>query len=289
MKNLILVSISILCFPSCTPENATQSPAKSESVKPLLTQDLIQKKILGKRNTDSKPDLTKWEGIYSAQIPKENSETRRILFSIETISDKKIKGYSMLHGIKTPLDSSYRWDEASKKITAQILAQSWTTNEKESAPLRFILDEKGLRLSEVLKSKSGKLNSIYLKKTKFAYNKKARLTPRKNWFFTTPQGPALVSRDAIRLNGSLQVLDDDVLKNLTGPNLRIIRNVIFARHGYAFKKESMRTFFESNRNRWYLPLFDNVEAKLTQIERVNVAKLRRFEKYDREYEDGFGR
>ena len=69
--------------------------------------------------------------------------------------------------------------------------------------------------------------------------------------------------------------------------LEIIRNTIFARHGYAFKKKSYRQFFDFVD--WYIPVSNNVANKLTSIEKANINLLERFEQYAKDNYDSFGR
>jgi len=70
-------------------------------------------------------------------------------------------------------------------------------------------------------------------------------------------------------------------------DLEIIRNTIFARHGYTFKKKAVRQFFDWVN--WYIPVTDDVSSKLTPIEKKNIALLQRFEKYATDNYDTFGR
>lgn len=53
--------------------------------------------------------------------------------------------------------------------------------------------------------------------------------------------------------------------------IRIMRNEIFARHGYIFKSEDLKAHFSSLP--WYKPQFDNVDDKLTEIEKLNIKRL----------------
>ena len=50
--------------------------------------------------------------------------------------------------------------------------------------------------------------------------------------------------------------------------LRIMRNEIYARHGYIFKSDDLRRYFESQP--WYKPQSAAVEDQLTEIEKLNV-------------------
>ena len=97
-----------------------------------------------------------------------------------------------------------------------------------------------------------------------------------------------VASEAIfKLNASKQKLTEKDLKNLRKLDLEIIKNSVFARHGYSFKKETYRNFFEQTD--WYIPVSNNVDNELTPMEKENVALLNRFTKYAEYKYDSFGR
>lgn len=54
--------------------------------------------------------------------------------------------------------------------------------------------------------------------------------------------------------------------------LRVMRNEIFARHGYIFKTPEMRSYFAGQR--WYSPRRDDVSMLLSEIEAQNVKLIR---------------
>lgn len=89
------------------------------------------------------------------------------------------------------------------------------------------------------------------------------------------------------VNSSKQKLTEKDVKNLRKLDLQILRNTIFARHGYTFKSRAVRQFFDQVD--WYIPVSNNIEAELTQIEKDNIALLNRFEKYAEDNYDTFGR
>jgi len=95
------------------------------------------------------------------------------------------------------------------------------------------------------------------------------------------------SEEVFKFNASTQKLTEEELKNLQKLDLEIIRNTIFARHGYSFKKNSIRYFFEVNP--WYVPVSNNVDKELTQLEKENIVLLTRLEKYATDHYDSFGR
>ena len=90
-----------------------------------------------------------------------------------------------------------------------------------------------------------------------------------------------------QINGSKQSLTEKELKNLRKLHLEIIKNAIYARHGYSFKKQTFRTFFEQTD--WYIPVSNDVEKELTPMEKSNIAMLTRFIAYAEDKYDSFGR
>lgn len=57
--------------------------------------------------------------------------------------------------------------------------------------------------------------------------------------------------------------------------LKIMRNEIFARHGYIFKTPQMKSYF--NNQAWYRPLYKDVTDRLTPVEKRNVEYIKEFE------------
>lgn len=90
-----------------------------------------------------------------------------------------------------------------------------------------------------------------------------------------------------KINASRNKLTENDLKNLKKLELEIIRNTIFARHGYAFKKKNYRQFFDFVD--WYIPISNTVNEELTPLEKENIKLLERFEQYAEDNYDSFGR
>ncbi len=87
--------------------------------------------------------------------------------------------------------------------------------------------------------------------------------------------------------GSKRLLPEDDVSNLMKEDLETMRNEIFARHGYCFKKKNLREMFEDKD--WYIPNTVDVKKDLTDIEKKNIALIKRYEKYAEEYGDDYGR
>ena len=67
------------------------------------------------------------------------------------------------------------------------------------------------------------------------------------------------------------VIDHQEIKNKSLDELRIMRNEIFARHGYIFKSDDLSKYFSSYD--WYAPKHDNVNHLLTEIDKANIAYI----------------
>lgn len=86
---------------------------------------------------------------------------------------------------------------------------------------------------------------------------------------------------------SQRLLKPDDVENLDKDELEFMRNEIFARHGYCFSKKNLRQQFENAD--WYVPNTVDIKGYLTDIEKKNIALIKRYEKYAEEYGDEYGR
>lgn len=77
------------------------------------------------------------------------------------------------------------------------------------------------------------------------------------------------------------------VENMAKSELEMMRNEIFARHGYCFAKKDLRQQFENAD--WYVPNTVDIKGFLTEIEKKNIALIKRYEKYAEEYGDEYGR
>ncbi|WP_166647336.1 YARHG domain-containing protein [Prosthecobacter fusiformis] len=86
---------------------------------------------------------------------------------------------------------------------------------------------------------------------------------------------------------SSRVLKEKDVENLTQAELRLMRNEIYARHGYSFIIQDMQEHFA--KVDWYMPVALDVADRLTPLEAKNAALIKRYESYSSEYYDKFGR
>ncbi len=75
---------------------------------------------------------------------------------------------------------------------------------------------------------------------------------------------------------SYRLLTESDLNTLSKSDLKFVRNEIFARYDYKFKPGGeMDTYFSAQS--WYFPMFSDVDAFLTDIEKKNVELIKAFE------------
>jgi hypothetical protein len=86
---------------------------------------------------------------------------------------------------------------------------------------------------------------------------------------------------------SQRLLKEEDVENMMAGELAMMRNEIFARHGYCFSRKEMRQQFETED--WYVPNTVDIRGYLTEIEKKNIALIKRYEKYAEEYGDEYGR
>lgn len=89
------------------------------------------------------------------------------------------------------------------------------------------------------------------------------------------------------INASNTRLTQEQVANLKRGDLTIIRNAIYARHGYSFKSRPLRVFFDEQP--WYMPVHTDIRSDFTELEKENITLLLRYEKNAAEYYDRFGR
>lgn len=72
-----------------------------------------------------------------------------------------------------------------------------------------------------------------------------------------------------------RLLDEADIAHCTKGELRIMRNWIYARHGYIFQTQDMRDYF--SKFGWYEPRYSDVSSLLSDVEKKNVEFIKRHE------------
>jgi len=77
------------------------------------------------------------------------------------------------------------------------------------------------------------------------------------------------------LNSRYVELDIFSLSQLDNRSLRLLRNMIYARHGYRFSSSDLTAYFR--RFNWYNPRLDNVDRLLTDVDKYHIQMIQSFE------------
>jgi YARHG domain len=95
------------------------------------------------------------------------------------------------------------------------------------------------------------------------------------------------TENGIYPDASTRLLSEEDVNNLMKEDLEVMRNEIYARHGYSFKDKAMRAYFDTTS--WYVPMGIDIRDNLTDIEVQNIDLIYTFESYQEENYDDYGR
>jgi len=85
-----------------------------------------------------------------------------------------------------------------------------------------------------------------------------------------------ISTDYSYPQASGRLLSHQELNRMSADELAVMRNEIYARHGYIFKNPKWKDYF--SQKSWYTPKYDEVEDKLSPLEKNNVLLIKKYEK-----------
>lgn len=258
-----------------------------------------------------------WIGDFIAE--EQSSEdlhnemySNKINISIKKITSSEVTGRSIVAGNNRPLTG--RMTKKGDKIhfilnepgddkndgffdfeikNDTLLVGTWTANNlnKEVRKRSFTLTKKEFRYNPYVMLPEEDMYVDYqnpkIEKVKYEEEGETGVENDETGGYENASLYRVASDKITTLNSSIQKFKESDLKNLKKIDLQILRNTIFARHGLTFKTKTIRQFF--NQVEWYIPMYSNVDDKLTPIEKSNVAILKRFEKYAEDNYDSFGR
>jgi hypothetical protein len=186
----------------------------------------------------------------------------KMTLSIEKIVGRSILGYSIVATNERAFSGS--WQKVPEGI-AFVVNEPGDHPEDGSFTMTFNEQTQTLIGRWDGKDKSKGSAELVLKARKFKYDPKAGTYPKT----------------------STKLLKVAEVENMRPAELRLMRNEIYARHGYAFIIEDMQKHFATVD--WYMPVALDVTTKLTDIETKNAALIKRYENYGAAYYDRFGR
>lgn len=234
-------------------------------------------------------------GMFEAEEFKENkkpSYSNKINIAIDKIDGETIEGRSIVAGNFRPFSGTVEQEGNIYTVEAKEPG-----DDKYDGSFSFTIDGdknsiKGFWVSNDKKLSVTKRKYILNKKT-FSYNKDLTLDKGALYeeFYNTYNDENGVfeapTEKVLEVNASNTALKSADVENLYKGDLEIIRNAIYARHGYSFQNRKMRYFFDQLD--WYIPVSTNITADLTDVEKKNIDLLKRYEKHAEKYYDTYGR
>lgn len=238
------------------------------------------------------------KGIYVDEGFYWNRENK-INISVDELTDSLVSGHSVVAGNNRPFKGIVKNGKFKVKEPG---------DDKYDGEFNFeILEGKLIGKWTAYKNIDIKNRKYSLEKMVFAYNSDIMLEQVKEYVdwntFTAEEGSEEMEEDEFEdwvrkefasateliftINASKTLLKKEVVENLKKGDITIIRNTIYARHGYSFKNRPLRVFFDAQS--WYIPVHTDIKSEFTDIEKENIKLLLRYEKNAVEYYDYFGR
>lgn len=201
------------------------------------------------------PILGYWVGSFGNNM---------INLAISMVNDNEISGHSVCAGNYRPIKGTIKLNKANPH---EVIMEE-PGDDKYDGKFQFTLDLTKMELKgnwKPFKSKGNSEKNYVLTKKEFEYDPSAGVYPQ----------------------GSQRLLTEADVENYGVEELEIMRNEIYARHGYSFKNKKMRQYFESKD--WYVPVGVDIRAQLTNDEVENIALIYRYEEYYKINYDDYGR
>ena len=178
------------------------------------------------------------------------------------VGDNTLNGYSIVAGNERAFSGSL----AFKGFTCEINARE-PGDHPQDGVFDFVWHQENRHLTGTWTPKDAKLKTetFDLARRDYKYNPKVGQHPE----------------------ASTRVLKTADVENLRPEDLRIMRNEIYARHGYTFRIKDMREHFDEQD--WYMPISFNVSTQLTPLEQRNEVLIKKYENYGADHYDAFGR
>ena len=296
MKKILTLSLITALFFSCQGNKKNVSQNISKPIKTINKKEFYGFWV-------GKFEQKNWKPAYEGDVPE---RADKLNIAIKEIRKDSVFGESVVSGNKRILKGTVTNDKGIMKFVL-----NEPGNNKYDGRFEFQSTLNGKMLSGKWTAYQTKLNRpmrIYkLLKQEFKYDPSLMLLNEDNLevdWYTTREIPVqdtingkvekwsdkayrVSSAGVYKINASAKVLEEKDLKNLFKLDMEIIKNSIYARHGYAFKNRIYRQFFDLTD--WYVSLSDNIDNDLTDIEKTNIKILDRFMRYAEDNYQTFGR
>ena len=279
-------------------QEQASTAGKSKIPVPVATANLViqnEKDLTGYWAGEFGPEIIPGDTVYEDEG---DNEYDKINISIDDINGARVKGHTVIAGKARFFKC--KMEKAGSKYQFMFKGAA---NEKGEGVFKFSIAEGDSLLKGSWDPGSDKIptHNYALTKKLFSYNpnwkidagryvdyrKSKKITEKIDTDTYISEKYATTSKELEKLNPSARLLTKDDIANLKKADLLVLRNSIFARHGYTFKKPALNLFF--SQQSWYVPVNTDVTAELTTIEKKNIQLMMPYEKTAQEYYDAFGR
>lgn len=216
----------------------------------------------------------------------------KINISIDSVKNDILFGHSVVAGNKRPFKGSIL-----QKENVYVAEVKEPGDDKYDGAFTFTINPTEKTLSGIWIANDKKLavtkRSYNLKHREFKYDPSQQIVIEYRIEIYDPHSAGkdeaeFVTTDAGKYNASTETLKKEDVENMYKRDLEIMRNAIYARHGYTFQNRQMRYFFDTEVD-WYTPVSTNITKELTALEKKNIELIKSYEDYASAYYDGFGR
>ncbi len=298
MKTILIIVMTICFIASCGKVSDSSGSTNSNSGgNPIVDAKTTQgDKAKSAAIAQNSPVLGTYTGGFEASVFNERKDyvyENRITVSIDSISDNIVRGRSIVAGNDRPFEGNFKMEGKLFKVEAVEPG-----DDKYDGKFSFTIDPDKNTVSGIWKANDRKLDvterKYTLAKKQFKYDASLNLPEDVQWAELYDKNPKFPDKfesltpDVTKFNASSTELTKKDVENLYKGDLEIIRNTIYARHGYSFKNRRLRFIFDQFVP-WYMPLNTDIRSDLTEIEKKNIELIKRYEDHAEKYYDVYGR
>lgn len=296
-----LLSVFIMACGGSGSQEATTADAADSTGVDSTAQTVVADEAAPVVPADKNPDGIGgyYVGYFEASEYDENkrpSYSNKITVSIDSVVGDMLFGHSVVAGNMRPFSGAFKKENKAYKVEVKEPG-----DDKYDGVFSFAINTENQSVAGSWAANNKKLpvtkREYLLTKMEFKYDPTLELpeTVRGNELYSEKAVPAelggafeAISEEALKVNASTKLLNKKDVENMYKGDLEVVRNAIYARHGYSFKNRKMRYIFDSAVD-WYMPLYTDVRDKLTDIEKKNMDLLKRYEEHASKYYDEYGR
>ncbi|MCB0841155.1 MAG: YARHG domain-containing protein, partial [Bacteroidetes bacterium] len=290
MKKWYFLAFAILVFACSSEKTQTVNEESIAQTEPIGESDHeeIAEKLLEAVNSDDL--LTKAIGYYVGDFnaagyddSKNITHFNKINISVDSFAENTIFGHSVVAGNSRPFTGTYSTE--SNTIIAEAREPG---DDKYDGVFSFTLKPFENEMTGTWNAYNKNLGvykrNYYLQRARFAYQPELELPKEVGWEGLSDHYPELdeigefLTKDVVKKNPSTQRLTKEDVENMYRGDLEIMRNSIYARHGYSFKNRKVRFIFDRYVD-WYVPVSIDIRENLTELELANIDLIKRYEEH----------